>query len=236
MNVKRNLIALSLVMIAFATAATADGPARPKLCVVVVVDQLRCDLVTRFEEHYGNDGFKRLMHEGAFWQNAYFRQGSSATGPGHATISTGKHPRQHGIVGNRWPPDPTQPDQRHAVDDPDCRILGLDTPDFLRGKSPRALIGTAIGDELKLADKRSRVFSVALKDRAAIFLGGRRPDAAIWWNAYTGEFRTSTYYRDQLPPYVESFNRKRWCDRFIGATWDHVLPKDALRPLPRPHQ
>ncbi len=200
---------------------------KPKLCVVVVIDQLRCDLVTRYEDHFGNDGFKRLMREGGFWPNAYFRQGSSATGPGHATISTGKHPRQHGIVGNRWPPDPAKSKQRHAVDDPSCSILGLDVPDYVRGKSPRAIIGRALGDELKLADTRSRVFSVALKDRAAIFLGGRRPDAAFWWNPYTGEFRSSTYYMDQLPPYVASFNRKRWCDRFVGATWDHLLPHDA---------
>ncbi len=218
----------ALAFVLLGTCATsADGPQNPKLTVVVSVDQLRCDLVTRYEHHFANDGFKRLMRNGGFWTNAYFRQGSSATGPGHATISTGQHPRTHGIVGNYWPPTPEDTRNRPAVDDPSCSILGLDVPDNLRGKSSIAMLGPAIGDELKLSDKRSRVMSVALKDRAAIFLAGKRPDAAFWWNFYTGEFRSSTHYMKKLPEYVQAFNENRWCDRFIGATWDRLLPDDA---------
>lgn len=230
MNASKLNLSLTIAIIIFfshANPTSADASSKPKLCVVVVVDQLRCDLVTRYEEHFGDEGFKRLMREGGFWKNAYFRQGSTATGPGHATISTGQYARQHGIVGNKWPPNQNDPKQRYAVDDPSCQILGLDVPAHVRGKSPIALIGSTLADELKLSDKRSRVFSVALKDRAAIFLAGKKPDAAFWWNYYIGEFRSSTYYMDKLPAYVQSFNENRWCDRFIGATWDRLLPDDA---------
>jgi predicted AlkP superfamily pyrophosphatase or phosphodiesterase len=43
----------------------AQTPARPKLVVGIVVDQMRYDYLYRFNSKYGKDGFNRLLQGGA---------------------------------------------------------------------------------------------------------------------------------------------------------------------------
>ncbi len=205
-----------------------------RLVVLLVVDQLRADYLTRCAAHFAPSGFRRLTGGGAHFVNAYFSHGSTATGPGHATIITGRLPRQHGIVANEWYLDPDEQDAQPSIADQAVRLVG-DTGESARrgpsrdrpGVSPRGLIGPALGDQLKLSDRRSRVFAVAGKDRSAVLLGGRRPDGAYWWDHTTGGVQTSTYYRDDLPHYLSAFNAERWPERFAAATWDRVLPAAA---------
>src|SRR5882672_4681815 len=91
-------------------AAEAPAPAAPdapadrelKLLVVVVVDQLRGDVITRLGPSLGKDGVLRLAREGVWYRNAYYSHAHTVTGPGHATIGTGAWPCHHGIVGNDW--------------------------------------------------------------------------------------------------------------------------------------
>lgn len=213
-------------------AEASDGPPI-RLAVVIVVDQLRADLITRHEPLFGDDGFRRLLRRGAHFRNASISYGSSATAPGHATIATGRLPRQHGITGNRWFLDATPGKASAAIDDPDCDLVDSAQPAATTrpakgyGKSSQALIGAALGDQLKLADARSRVVSIAWKDRAAILMAGRRPDWAVWFDAYLGRFVTSTYYAAALPKSVDQFNHDAMVDRFAGQTWDRLLPSAA---------
>ena len=39
----------------------------PKLVVGIVVDQMRYDYLTRFNNRFSNGGFKRMMREGFNW-------------------------------------------------------------------------------------------------------------------------------------------------------------------------
>ena len=74
--------------------------------------------------------------------------------------------------------------------------------------SPRRMLTTTIGDQLKLAtDFRSKVIGIALKDRAAILPAGHSADAAYWWDTSAGHFISSTYYMKELPQWVKDFNR-----------------------------
>jgi len=213
-------------------AEASDGPPI-RLAVIIVVDQLRADLITRYEPLFGDDGFRRLLRHGAHFRNAYLSYGSSATAPGHSTIATGRLPRQHGITGNRWFLDATPGKAAAAIDDPDCDLVGTGKaapttrPARGNGKSSHALIGAALGDQLKLADARSRVVSIAWKDRAAILMGGRKPDWAVWFDHYNGRFVTSSYYAAALPKAVDQFDAGRTVDRFAGQTWDRLLPGAA---------
>lgn len=224
----RILIAACLALgVAPEAASATTPPERPRLVVVIIVDQLRADFLTRFEPHFVEGGFRRLMRGGVFYPNAYFSYGSSATAPGHATVATGRLPRDHGIVANKWFIEPGKTLGQSAVHDPDVRLVGVDKQHAAGAPSPRHLIGPTLGDQLKLTDRRSRVFSIALKDRSAVFMGGRRPDGAFWYDRHAGRLVTSTYYADRLPPYVRAFNSAGWCDRFAGQTWSKLLPDNA---------
>lgn len=235
----RALLALLVTLSTVGAARASDPPAtsqptqsvaRPpiKLAVLIVIDQFRGDFLTRFAPHFGPDGFRRLSKTGATFHNAYLTYGCSTTAAGHATLSTGRLPRQHGIVGNRWflatePGKATLP-----VADPECKLLGP-ADKTLAGKSSRALIGASIGDQLKLANAESRVFSVAWKDRAAIFMGGKRPDWAVWFESDLGEFVTSTWYLPAFPKSIDVFNQLCPADRYAGKTWDRILPHVAYQ-------
>lgn len=233
----RSLLVAVIVVSAANVARAADPPAasqpapsadRPsiKLAVLIVIDQFRGDFLTRFEPLFGKDGFRRLTTNGATFHHAYLTYGCSTTAAGHATISTGRLPRHHGIVGNRWflsnePGKATLP-----IADPESKLLG--PPDkVLPGKSSRALIGSGLGDQIKLANAESRVFSIAWKDRAAILMAGKRPDWAAWFETDLGEFATSTYYIQGLPKSIEDFNVLCPADRFAGKTWERLLPASA---------
>lgn len=199
---------------------------RPRLVLLIVVDQLRADLVTRFDEHFVDGGFRRLKRHGAHFTNAHFSYLSSATAPGHATISTGALPRHHGIVANDWFLQSGVPESQPAVGDLEARVVGP-PGEPAKGRSPRNLLSASLGDQMRLADRRSRVFSVGLKDRATILLGGRGADGAFWWSESTGRFVTSTYYATGLPAFVQAFNDERPADRYSGQTWDRLLPAEA---------
>lgn len=238
-SVIRPLFALTVTLLPIGMVHAADPPpaSQPmrhaardpiKLAVLIVIDQFRGDFLTRFGPFFGPDGFRRLSKTGATFHNAYLTYGCSTTAAGHATIATGRLPRQHGIVGNRWYLAAEPGKAALPISDPECRLLGP-ADKTLPGKSSRALIGAGIGDQLKLSNAESRVFSVAWKDRAAIFMGGRRPDCAAWFEADLGEFVTSTWYLPEFPKSIDVFNQLCPADRYAGKSWDRILPHAAYQ-------
>ncbi len=81
---------------------------------------------------------------------------------------------------------------------------------------------------LKAGNPRSRVVGVGLKDRSAILMGGRRADAAYWFENAGGNFITSSYYMNAAPDWVTDWNRQRGVDRFSGQTWTRLIDDVAL--------
>ncbi len=84
-----------------ATPKPTQAPARPKLVVLLVVDQMRGDYVDKFLPQWSG-GLKRLVEEGAWFRDAAYPYAVTATCVGHSTISTGAFPATHGIVSNSW--------------------------------------------------------------------------------------------------------------------------------------
>ncbi|HEY4643207.1 MAG TPA: alkaline phosphatase family protein, partial [Bacteroidota bacterium] len=96
------------------------------------------------------------------------------------------------------------------------------------GRSPRNFIGATFGDQLKLhTNFQAKVISVSNKDRAAILMGGKLADAAYW--SEDSLFVTSTYYRSDLPDWVQSFNRSGWYRSYFGKEWKLLLPESEYR-------
>jgi predicted AlkP superfamily pyrophosphatase or phosphodiesterase len=82
-------------------ASAPKVPAKPKLVVLLVVDQMRADYVDKFR-HQWTGGLKRLVTEGAWFRDAAYPYAATETCVGHATISTGAFPATHGMVANAW--------------------------------------------------------------------------------------------------------------------------------------
>ncbi|HXU10454.1 MAG TPA: alkaline phosphatase family protein, partial [Candidatus Binatia bacterium] len=170
-----------------------------RLVVLLVVDQLRPDYLDRLAPRFGPDGFRRLIRQGVRFTGCAYPYALTETGPGHATLATGTTPDRHGIVSNDWY-DPVTKKVIAAVDDPDSPLVGAPG----NGVSPRRLAVDTIGDALRLATRgAARVWSLAGKDRSAVFGAGRGANGAIWYDIHSGLFITSRYYRETLPPWVE---------------------------------
>ncbi len=196
-----------------------------KLVVVIVVDQLRADFLTRFGDLFVDNGFKLLMERGAWFTNCRYEHGVTKTGPGHACIATGANPAVHGIVGNDWY---EQADGKFVPIDcvraPDARTIGLPGGSTSVGASPRRLLADTLADQLKAATPASRVLACSLKDTAAILHVGKAADGAYWWNRGTGLMITSDFYHSELPPWVRAFNDDRPADRYLNRTWTRIAP------------
>jgi hypothetical protein len=185
----------------------------PKLVVVIVVDQMRFDYYEKFGSQWQH-GFTKLRERGLFFTQAQHAHAMTETAPGHATISTGCHPAQHGIVANSWM-DRTTGNKVNSVDDPNAKIFG--NPDEI-GVSAVNLLREGVGDWMQAANPDAVVVSLAIKDRAAILMGGKHPDAAIWYDDKVGGFTTSSAYAEQLPAWVGSYNDKGRAEVLYGET------------------
>lgn len=198
---------------------------RPRLVLLIAVDQFRYDYFERFGDLFAQNGLRRLLREGASWSAADYDHIPTETAPGHATMLTGTWPSESGIIGNAWFDRETGKVLSNVYDGASKLIGGgADEP----ASSPRTLLVSTLGDELKLATQgRAKVIGISVKDRAAILPAGRRADAAYWFSSQTGNFVTSSYYFAEPPAWVARFNAARRADKYFGAKWERLLCEGA---------
>lgn len=198
------------------------GPAPPRLILVISVDQMRYDYLPRFAPVY-KGGFKALLDRGAVFTNVLYRHSSNETGPGHSVILSGRHASSSGIVANMWY-DPLLKGALNVVDDPAQTPVGGQG----RGASPVNFIGFTVGDKIKQKWPGSRVVGLAIKDRSAILMAGRRANAAYWFENECGCFITSTYYAAKPPAWMVDFNRLKLADRYFQTPWTKLLADEQF--------
>jgi Type I phosphodiesterase / nucleotide pyrophosphatase len=201
----------------FSSASAYNG--HPKLVVVIVIDQFRGDYLERYRDQFGDAGFRFLLERGAYFPNCNYNYANTRTAPGHSTLFTGAYSNGHGIAANEWW-DPKKKRIVTSVEDDDTKLVGVSGGKA--GASPHNLLADTLGDELKLATQgKARVFGVSLKDRAAVLPAGFAGDGAYWIEPKSGAWITSTYYRDEVPKWVQDFNSTR-----ASKYWDREW-KDA---------
>jgi arylsulfatase A-like enzyme len=203
-----------LVVIAFtagpvvrANASAYD--AHPKLVVILVIDQFREDYLERYRADFKPKGFRLFLDHGAYFPDCYYNYSNLLTAPGHSTIGTGAYTDGHGIGSNQWwDLDRNKDRPITSVEDERYAIVGMPAgSETGPGRSPRNLLASTVGDELRLDTKgEAKVFGISLKDRAAILPSGAAANGAFWVDEATGRFETSTYYMPQLPDWAAAFN------------------------------
>lgn len=231
---KRYLILLLLLTTLFQTSfaqkkskpAVAPTPAtglqRPKLVVGIVVDQMRWDYLYRFYNRYQSGGFKRLLGEGFTCENTMIPYVPTVTAAGHTCVYTGSVPAIHGIAGNEWVVQATGK-AMYCAEDTTVKTVG--STSNAGEMSPKNLLATTVTDELKLATNfRSKVIGIALKDRGGILPAGHSANAAYWYDDLTGNWITSTFYMQNLPAWVSTFNSEKRVDKYLSQDWNTLYP------------
>ena len=233
-NVQRAAIFAALL---FVSPVYADD--KPKLILQITVDQLRGDLPTRYYDRLGEGGFRYLWESGVVYRDAHHGHANTETIVGHATLATGAHPSNHGMIGNLWF-DRETGFTTYNVEDGRYRLLtkgaSVDAETEIdptqraarsEGRSPAAILVTTFADELRSnTGGKSKVIGVSVKDRGAISMAGHS-GTAYWFSKASGEFVTSTYYLDQYPDWVNAFNAGEPAQRFAGTEWQLLHDRDT---------
>jgi len=182
-------------------ASVAKGPARPKearakpkLVVMLVVDQMRGDYVDKFLGQW-TGGLKRLVGEGAWFRDAAYPYAATETCVGHATISTGALPATHGMIANAWW-DREQQKMVTCTADPKAKNAGYAGASVKGGDSAWRMEVPSFADELRYqGGGETKVATFSLKARAAITMAGHdKANAPTWFDSATGAWVTSDVY------------------------------------------
>lgn len=221
MNYRYDITALttSLVLLTMLSAlpALAASPAdnrtetrniaAPRLIVGITVDQLRTDYLYALQSRLTKGGFRLLMQEGVMYDQVTFDLDNPDATAAMATLATGSYPYLNGIPSQLV--FDLQTLQRHSVFQ-DRDYQGNETAVNV---SPRALLSSTLGDELKLASQlRSKVFSIAPNAEQALIGAGHAANSAVWIDEKTGHWASTSYYHE-FP---------------ASATRQNLMPKEVL--------
>ena len=194
---------------------------KPRLVVRVVVEQMRYEMLLRYWDRFGEDGFRKLVDEGVACRNARIGYAQPDRSSGFATLSTGTYPSMHGIVADHWY-DRLSSEQKLAIDHPLYRGLGGEQENG--NYSPHNLMTSTTGDELKLINGQSKVFSLGMHPASAILGTGKMSDGAFWMDDPTANWMTNTYYMDSLPQWTSDFNAMDLEQIYMHRKWELLLP------------
>lgn len=215
------LLIIFPILISHSVFSQSNFNKTPKLVVGIVIEEMRYEMLMRYWNSFENDGFKKIIDNGAFCTNAQYNHLITQNGVGQATIVTGTNPSYHGIIADTW------------YDRLSNRIINCaidpkkENNNYGTNYSPVNILGSTIGDEIKLAfNGKSKVITVSLNPISAVLSGGRLADCAYWFNDDKGEWVTSDYYTDTLPGWVKDFNSKKFSDIYMSKTWASIYSLD----------
>ena len=224
MRVPFFVAALTITLTAAVVSVPHAAPAAPpKLAVIIVVDQMRADYVNRFNGQW-KGGLKRMVTDGAWFQQAAYPYLTTVTCAGHATVATGSFPHTHGVFQNAWW-DRDAKKQMSCTEDPSAHDFGYGVP-VVGGDSPYRLQVPTFTDQMR-SQKSAHVAALSLKDRSAIMLAGHGADAVTWLSNGLDGWESSSVYGEGPIPQVKQFIDANPITADFGKTWDRVLPAES---------
>ena len=219
---RRSFVASLLVAAALVggIASVSAKPQRPKLVVILVVDQMRADYVDRFGATW-HGGLHRLMTEGARFTNAYYPYSNTVTCAGHSTISTGDFPSTHGMIANDWYQRDTN-SRITCVNDPKASLINYGAGDGApgaesKGESAWRMEVPSLAEQIRKESAGSRIVTMSLKARSAATLAGHTGDAVTWLEG--AHWVTSTAYESARVAEVQAFVSAHAIESDVSKTW-----------------
>lgn len=201
--------------------------ATPPVTLIIVIDQFSSNYIQTCRPYF-RDGLKEIFDHGAIFLHAQHPHGAPGTGPGHATLSTGTTPNDHGIIGNKW----YTPSGTKVLCDrpPSSRAAVFDSNNNLRNehRTSKYLLCDTINDQLLLnpdQQQHPHVYALSLKSHAAIFMAGKQGHA-LWFDPLEGYFTSSTEYFERLPVWVTNFNETYCSAELKNIDWVSRYPLD----------
>ena len=199
-------------------------PEKPELVITLIVEQMRNDYLQRYWSKMGTKGFKRIINEGTYFRNASYGHLLNHSGSGIASVITGSHPSEHGIVADEWYDHLRDRNIESTLDE---SARGVGGSSILGNRSPVNLITSTYTDALRLSNNmRSRVYSVSANQIAAVLGGGHLANSSWWFNPESGGMMTSSHYTGSLPEWVRNFNSKKFADIYLERNWELMLPEE----------
>jgi predicted AlkP superfamily pyrophosphatase or phosphodiesterase len=215
-----------LVMFASAGAphAARAQAGRPKLVVVLVVDQMRADYLVRYApllEH----GLKRLTTQGAWYTHAAYPYLTTVTCVGHATIGTGTMPWRHGMIANTWYDRESDKSVTCNADPSATEVSygGNSAP----GDSAKSMMVPTLAETMRERLK-SRVATMAVKPRSAIGLAGHEGDFVTWFGE-PGGWETSTAFAKVPVGWFVNYLKGNPTTADAGKVWERTLPAERYQ-------
>lgn len=211
---------ISLGLLLFFTLARAANAQQiqkkqPKLVIEVVVEQLRYEMLERYWNVIGDNGFKRLIHSGVSFSNMQYDVMHVSNASGVTTIATGLPPSKHGVIGDTWF-DPLTKMQQFACGHNAFEVFYAPNTYF----SPDKLTVPSLGDMLKVNSMgKSKVIGISMNPVTAILGTGRTADMALWMNPRDGVWMTNAYYADSAIHWLDEFNAKDFHKLYASRTW-----------------
>jgi hypothetical protein len=176
---------------------------RPKLLVLVVLEQIRGDLLEELLPQFGQNGLRKLLYKGAHFPDCR-HLASTFTSASLATLATGAWPSEHGIVADTW------------FD----RAAALMVP-----ASAEALLATTLTAQIA-ADQRCRAYVVGMNGaQTAMFAGTSH--ARQYWRNPRGQFTTL----GEPPSWLVQFNTSKSIETWYNAKWMALDAKPSAPPL-----
>lgn len=177
---------------------------------------MRGDYLTTFSSQL-EYGLKNMSDNGLWYTNANHKHAITTTAAGHATIGTGCHPSTSGIVNNTVY-NRAKGYSHYSIEDSTVRYVGIDSCQ-LNLVSAKLLDVPSFGDIIKEKNPKCMSYSVALKDRAAILMGGHKADRAFWFDAASTQMVSTDYYNSDFPTWAKSYTATTVVAEDIKTGW-----------------
>ena len=176
---------------------------RPKLLVLVVLEQIRGDVLDAISGQLAPNGLRKLLYKGAHFPNCR-HLASSFSASSIATLATGTWPAQHGIVADSW------------FD----RAANAAVP-----ASEEALQATTLAAQVA-SDSRNRAYIIGMSaSQTGLFAG--KAKARLFWRNPRGQFTTL----GDPPAWLVQFNAAKSIENSYNARWSALDAKAGAPPL-----
>lgn len=215
MHLNYNCVVLNILILTFCQCLylqAHNNQPKPRLIVVVSYDQFRGDYPSNFSRFEAEGGFARCKTQGTWFSHCYYQHANLITGPGHATLLTGCYPALSGIPGNDF----------CDSEKGGCTYCVLDNGTV----SPVHLAVPTLGDRMRDTWKNSKVIGIALKDRAAVLMAGKKASSVVWLDVAQQKWVSSNYYPQ--PHWLATLNTRYPLSVYSEAVWNTVIPEHKL--------